>query len=147
MGLVNRVVAEAELEAYVKNYAEMIAANAPLTVKAVKYIVGEVVKDETKRNLARCAEMVEQCFTSNDYIEGRRAFMEKRKPRVHRDLGGDAVVRAPSCVPVTVSGIWVPACAGTTRCGAIALVLGPEDGESPIGGKLSRMPSRDLVFQ
>jgi enoyl-CoA hydratase len=80
MSLVNRVVPEAELEAYVKNYAETIAANAPLTVKAVKYIVGEVMKDESKRNLERCAEMVEQCFTSNDFIEGRRAFMEKRKP-------------------------------------------------------------------
>ena len=80
MGLVNRVVPDAELEAYVKNYAETIAANAPLTVKAVKYIVGEVLKDESKRNVARCAEMVEQCFTSNDFIEGRRAFMEKRKP-------------------------------------------------------------------
>jgi enoyl-CoA hydratase/carnithine racemase len=80
MGLVNRVVPEAELEAYVKSYAETIAGNAPLTVKAVKYIVGEVMKDEGKRNVARCAEMVDQCFASNDFIEGRRAFMEKRKP-------------------------------------------------------------------
>jgi enoyl-CoA hydratase len=80
MGLVNRVVPEAELEAYVKDYAETIAANAPLTVKAVKYIVGEVMKDESRRDLARCAEMVEQCFASSDFIEGRRAFMEKRKP-------------------------------------------------------------------
>ena len=80
MGLINRVVPEAELEAYVKNYAETIAANAPLTVKAVKYIVGEAMKDESARDLARCAELVEQCFASNDFIEGRRAFMEKRKP-------------------------------------------------------------------
>jgi enoyl-CoA hydratase len=80
MGLVNRVVPEAELEAYVKNYAETIAGNAPLTVKAVKYIVGEVTKDGSKRNLVRCAEMVDQCFASADFIEGRRAFMEKRKP-------------------------------------------------------------------
>jgi enoyl-CoA hydratase len=80
MGLVNRVVPEAELESYVKNYAETIAANAPLTVKAVKYIVGEATKDESQRDLARCTEMVEQCFTSRDFIEGRRAFMEKRKP-------------------------------------------------------------------
>jgi enoyl-CoA hydratase/carnithine racemase len=80
MGLVNRVVPENELESYVKDYAETIAANAPLTVKAVKYIVGEAMKDESRRNLARCAEMVEQCFTSKDFIEGRRAFMEKRKP-------------------------------------------------------------------
>ena len=80
MGLVNRVVPEAELEPYVKNYADTIAANAPLTVKGVKYIIGEVMKDESTRNLARCAELVEQCFASNDFIEGRRAFMEKRKP-------------------------------------------------------------------
>jgi enoyl-CoA hydratase len=80
MGLVNRVVPAAELETYVKNYAETIAGNAPLTVKAVKYIIGEVMKDESKRNVARCAEMVEQCFASSDFIEGRRAFMEKRKP-------------------------------------------------------------------
>ena len=80
MGLINRVVPEAELETYVKNYAETIAANAPLTVKAVKYIVGEAMKDESARNLARCAELVEECFASNDFIEGRRAFMEKRKP-------------------------------------------------------------------
>ena len=63
-----------------RDYAETIAGNAPLTVKAVKYIVGEVMKDESRRDLARCAEMVEQCFASRDFIEGRRAFMEKRKP-------------------------------------------------------------------
>ena len=80
MGLVNRVVPQAELETYVKDYAETIAVNAPLTVKAVKYIVGEVMKDDSARNVAQCAELVEQCFTSNDFIEGRRAFMEKRKP-------------------------------------------------------------------
>jgi enoyl-CoA hydratase/carnithine racemase len=80
MGLVNRVAPEAELEPYVKNYADTIAANAPLTVKGVKYIIGEIMKDESTRNLARCAELVEQCFASNDFIEGRRAFMEKRKP-------------------------------------------------------------------
>jgi len=80
MGFLNRVVPQAELEAYVKSYAETIAANAPLTLKAAKFTANEVVKDESKRNLARCAELVEQCFASNDYTEGRRAFMEKRKP-------------------------------------------------------------------
>ena len=80
MGLVNRVVPPAELEAYVKNYADTIAGNAPLTVKAAKFIANETVRDESKRNLARCTELVEQCFRSNDYTEGRRAFMEKRKP-------------------------------------------------------------------
>ncbi|MFL5053164.1 MAG: enoyl-CoA hydratase [Xanthobacteraceae bacterium] len=80
MGLVNRVVSDAELEDYVRNYADTIAANAPLTVDAVKYIVGQVVKDESQRNLARAAEMVKKCFESKDYVEGRTAFMEKRKP-------------------------------------------------------------------
>ena len=80
MGLVNRVVPQAELEAYVKNYADTIAANAPLTVKAAKFIANETVRDESKRNLAHATELVEQCFKSSDYIEGRRAFMEKRKP-------------------------------------------------------------------
>jgi enoyl-CoA hydratase len=80
MGLVNRVVPAGELEAYVKKYADTIGENAPMTVATAKFTVGEVVKDESKRDLARCAEMVKQCFDSKDYIEGRRAFMEKRKP-------------------------------------------------------------------
>jgi len=80
MGLVNRVVPEAELEAYVKDYAEAIAANAPLTVDAVKFTVGEAVKEESRRNLARAAELVRECFDSNDYVEGRTAFVEKRRP-------------------------------------------------------------------
>jgi len=80
MGLVNRVVPAAELEMAVKNVTDMICANAPLTIKAAKYAVGEVLKDESKRNVARVNELVEACFKSRDYTEGRTAFMEKRKP-------------------------------------------------------------------
>ena len=80
MGLVNRVLPDAELESYVKDYAETIAANAPLTVDSVKYIVGQAVADESKRNPKKCDELVQACFASNDYKEGRKAFMEKRKP-------------------------------------------------------------------
>jgi len=80
MGLVNRVLPDPELESYVKDYAETIAANAPLTVDSVKYIVGQVLADESKRNLKKCDELVQACFASNDYKEGRKAFMEKRKP-------------------------------------------------------------------
>ena len=80
MGLVNRVVKAAELEAYVKKYAEMIGENAPLTIAATKFTIGEVVKDESKRDIAECATMVKKCFESADYTEGRRAFMEKRTP-------------------------------------------------------------------
>jgi enoyl-CoA hydratase len=80
MGLVNRVLPEAELEKYVENYADTISGNAPLTVNSVKYIVGQAVKDESQRNTQKCAELVAKCFASSDYIEGRKAFMEKRKP-------------------------------------------------------------------
>lgn len=80
MGLVNRVVPAAELEAYVKSITDMICANAPLTIKAVKFTVGEILKDESKRDVAGVEQMVEACFASRDYTEGRTAFMEKRKP-------------------------------------------------------------------
>jgi len=80
MGLVNRVVPSAELEIAVKTITDMICANAPLTIKAVKYGVGEVYQDESQRNLKRMNDMVEACFASRDYVEGRTAFMEKRKP-------------------------------------------------------------------
>jgi len=80
MGLVNRIIPEDEIETYVKNYAATISGNAPLTVHSVKFIVGETVKDETKRDLKHASELVAQCFASKDYIEGRQAFMEKRKP-------------------------------------------------------------------
>ena len=80
MRLANRVVPAVELESYVRNYAESIAGNAPLTVKSVKAIVGEIMKDPEKQDLALCKRLYDGCFDSQDYIEGRRAFMEKRKP-------------------------------------------------------------------
>ena len=81
MGIVNRVLPDAELEAFVKEYAGTVAANAPLTVSAVKQITTEVLKPESERNLSRAADLVARCFASQDSIEGRTAFMEKRKPQ------------------------------------------------------------------
>ena len=80
MGLVNRVVENSELEFYVKDYAATIAANAPLTVDSIKFIVGEACKDESQRDMKHCDDVVQACFNSEDYKEGRAAFMEKRKP-------------------------------------------------------------------
>lgn len=80
MGLVNRTISDGEIENFTRDYAETIAANAPLTIAAVKFIVGELQKEESGRNLERCTELVERCFASRDYEEGRRAFMEKRRP-------------------------------------------------------------------
>ena len=80
MGLVNRSLPVEELESYVKNYAETIGGNAPLTVDSVKFIVGETLKPGAERDLKKCNDLVMACFASDDYKEGRKAFMEKRKP-------------------------------------------------------------------
>ncbi|HEX8165015.1 MAG TPA: enoyl-CoA hydratase [Beijerinckiaceae bacterium] len=80
MGLVNRVVPKAELLAYTADTARQITENAPLTVSAIKQIVGEALKDAGERDLDLCDRLVRACFESEDYAEGRRAFAEKRKP-------------------------------------------------------------------
>jgi enoyl-CoA hydratase/carnithine racemase len=80
MGLVNRIVPVAELEAYVRKYAATIAANAPLTIKAAKMAINAATMDPDQRDLARLRAAVDGCFASADYKEGRTAFMEKRKP-------------------------------------------------------------------
>lgn len=79
-GLVQKLVEDGNLEEFVNNYAEKIAGNAPLTIKAMKNIGIEILKNPNDRNLDECKKLAEACFDSNDYVEGRRAFMEKRKP-------------------------------------------------------------------
>lgn len=81
LGLVQRVLPEEELESHVTAFAGRIAANAPLTVKAMKAISSEVLKDPEDTDLALCDRLVGECFASEDYKEGRRAFMEKRDPQ------------------------------------------------------------------
>lgn len=81
LGLVQEVVAEEDLPARVAELGGTIADNAPLTIRAMKFISTQVAhSDPAERDLARCDEMVAACFASEDYVEGRRAFMEKRKP-------------------------------------------------------------------
>jgi enoyl-CoA hydratase/carnithine racemase len=80
MGLINRAMPADKLEAYVKDYADTISNNAPLTVNSVKFIVNQTAVDPDKRDLTRCADLVKGCFASKDFIEGRTAFMQKRKP-------------------------------------------------------------------
>ncbi|MCZ6665385.1 MAG: enoyl-CoA hydratase [Gammaproteobacteria bacterium] len=81
MGLINRVVARDELDAFVDEYTETIAGNAPLTIKACKQIIAEICKDPDDRDLDLCKRLIDECFASEDYKEGRRAFMEKRRPK------------------------------------------------------------------
>jgi enoyl-CoA hydratase len=80
MGLANRVVPDEEIESYVRGMAETIAGNAPLTIRAVKGIIRELSRDVAVQDVTRCDALVRACFESEDYREGRRAFLEKRKP-------------------------------------------------------------------
>jgi enoyl-CoA hydratase len=79
MGLVNRVVPDAELDAFAAGQFATIAANAPLTIHALKRTVAELARGHLADRAAAEA-LVRGCFASEDFKEGRRAFMEKRKP-------------------------------------------------------------------
>jgi len=83
MGLVSRLVSVDHLAAETKAYAELIAANAPLTIAAVKMAVANALAEPHERNLEACKAAEQACFASEDYAEGRRAFAEKRKPVFH----------------------------------------------------------------
>lgn len=78
MGLVNRVLPDAELDDYVRKIALELAANAPLTIAASKSVINTLIA--AKGDYAEAAKMVARCMKSEDYVEGRRAFMEKRAP-------------------------------------------------------------------
>jgi enoyl-CoA hydratase/carnithine racemase len=80
MGLVNRTVPDEALDDFVSEYADRIAGNAPLTLESIKLSAAQILRGESARDDARCAELVDRCWKSQDYVEGRRAFMEKRKP-------------------------------------------------------------------
>ena len=78
MGLLHHVVPVAELESFTRKLAEDISANAPLTMRAAKRIIHEVARRDY--DAAKCRAWVKECFDSEDYKEGRKAFMEKRRP-------------------------------------------------------------------
>ncbi len=80
MGLVNRVVAAAELRDETMALARVIAQNAPLTLAACKAAIRELGRSPDQRDTARVEAMIEACFRSDDYREGQRAFAEKRPP-------------------------------------------------------------------
>ena len=49
-------------------------------MKASKLIIAEILKDKDERDYGMIEGLKRECFDSNDYKEGREAFMEKRKP-------------------------------------------------------------------
>jgi enoyl-CoA hydratase/carnithine racemase len=81
MGLVNRVVRDAELEAYVSDVVKTLCENAPLAIANSKTMIEEFVKSSGAPDATLMEAAMARCTKSADYEEGRRASMEKRKPR------------------------------------------------------------------
>ena len=80
IGLVNIVVPVEELEKTISEYTEAMSANAPLSIIASKVTIDEVLKDREERDTALIEELNRRCFDSQDYVEGRQAFLAKRTP-------------------------------------------------------------------
>jgi enoyl-CoA hydratase len=80
MGLVNLVTPDDELERTVRDDAATIAENAPLTIASVMRTIAELTRADGRPDLELCESLEKQCFDSQDYAEGRRAFMAKRRP-------------------------------------------------------------------
>jgi enoyl-CoA hydratase len=81
IGLVDRVVANAELWEATLEIARTISGNAPLAIKAAKMTIAEILKDPGERNMEAIKAIGVACMDSEDFREGRQAFMEKRKPQ------------------------------------------------------------------
>jgi len=81
IGLVDRVLPDAGLWDATMEIARTISGNAPLAIKAAKITIAEVLKDESRRDMGAIKAIGTACMDSEDFREGRTAFMEKRKPQ------------------------------------------------------------------
>ena len=81
MGLVNQVVPKADLERFTRDYAHTMSRNAPLTQRSAKASVEQLLKPEAQRDYALLDKLIKDCFDSQDYQEGVKAFSEKRRPQ------------------------------------------------------------------
>jgi enoyl-CoA hydratase/carnithine racemase len=80
IGLIDRLVPETSLWEATMDIARQIAVNAPLAVYAAKLTIAEILKDPGKRDMEAIKKIGDTCMDSEDFKEGRTAFMEKRKP-------------------------------------------------------------------
>tara|TARA_Y100001970_G_scaffold294368_1_gene451860 strand:+ start:49541 stop:50347 length:807 start_codon:yes stop_codon:yes gene_type:complete len=81
MGLINRLLPEEELMSYTLDCAKNISINAPLTIFAARQAIKSFVDQNSPKNLSYLDELVNNCFSSNDYNEGRDAFRNKKEPK------------------------------------------------------------------
>jgi len=80
-GLVDDVRPAAELEAFTRERAGLMAEGAPLTLRSAKIVARELARPAAERDVARMSASIAACFASEDYQEGIRAFLDKRRPR------------------------------------------------------------------
>ena len=80
IGLVDFVVDDATIEARVAAYAQLLAVNAPLSIRAAKAAVQQFERTSSGEGNAAISALIDACHNSQDYVEGRRAFLEKRTP-------------------------------------------------------------------
>ena len=78
MGLIHRITSVSDLEKITREYCDTISANAPLTMRTAKRMIRELQKQDY--DAGKMKQWMKECFDSADYAEGRKAFMEKRKP-------------------------------------------------------------------
>ena len=81
IGLVDRVLPDGELWNATIEIARTISGNAPLAIQAAKITIAQVLKDPADRDMAAVKQVGLECMDSEDFREGRQAFMEKRKPQ------------------------------------------------------------------
>src|SRR6516164_5830982 len=81
IGLVDRVLPNSGLWDATMEIARTISGNAPLAIKAAKITIAQILKDVGKRDMEAIKKISMACMDSEDFREGRRAFMEKRKPQ------------------------------------------------------------------
>ncbi|MBM3609252.1 MAG: enoyl-CoA hydratase [Alphaproteobacteria bacterium] len=80
IGLVNQVYDRTDMNGEVEALASSLRENAPLSMRATRIVIKELLKDESARSLETCEEVIRLCYTSEDFAEGRKAFAEKRRP-------------------------------------------------------------------
>ncbi len=81
MGFLNQVYPAADFDREFAAFVQLVAENAPLTVAEVKYGIRQVLAGDSERDAQGLKRRIDACFASEDYTEGRTAFMEKRTPR------------------------------------------------------------------
>lgn len=81
IGFIQRLLPPAELEAYTYDYLRRVAANAPLSIRGTKAEIQAIFEGVTEAHRQRIKQLGLETFTSEDYREGTRAFLEKRPPK------------------------------------------------------------------